>query len=89
MDQTHKMLQAIINGQAALKQELINKIDMLGEKLEKRIVAVEKNLIYLTTRIDKIGKQVAFLEDDAPTREEFDNLEDRVGKLERKPTSSL
>lgn len=39
--------------------------------------------------IDKNGRQLAYLEDDAPTREEFDILEKRVGKLEQKPTSVL
>ncbi|MBI2334371.1 hypothetical protein HYU96_01080 [Candidatus Daviesbacteria bacterium] len=59
MDNTQKMLRAIINGQSALKQELSGKIDRvdqkvdrLGEKLDK----VEKNL---TGRIDKLGKQLA------------------------------
>ncbi|MDP3973925.1 MAG: hypothetical protein Q8P92_03770 [Candidatus Daviesbacteria bacterium] len=45
----------------------------------QKIDKVEKNL---TGRIDKLGKSLAYLEDDAPTREEFDNLEDRVDKVE-------
>lgn len=95
MDDTHKMLQAIINGQSALKQELSSKIDKVDQKLEKlgdrlegridsletRVDKVEKNL---TERLDKIGRQLAYLEDDAPTREEYDQLEKRVDKLEQK-----
>jgi hypothetical protein len=45
---------------------------------------VESNL---TKRIDKIGPQVARLEDDTPTREEFDDLDNRVKKLEQITTS--
>lgn len=84
MNDTQKMLQAIINGQSAIKQELsgkIDKVDLRVERLEKKIDQAEKNL---TTRIDKLGKQLAYLEDDAPTREEFDNLEERVDKIEQK-----
>lgn len=91
MDDTHKMLQAIINGQSALKQELVSKIDKvdkkvdkLGGRLEGKIDSVEKKL---TDRLDKIGRQLAYLEDDAPTREEFDKLEGRIDQLEQKVTS--
>ena len=79
MNDTQKMLQAIIHGQNTLKQELVTKIDKvdkkvegLGDRLEGKIDSVEKNL---TGRIDELGKQLAYLEDDTPTREEFDNLE--------------
>lgn len=89
MVDTQKMLQAIINGQSAIKQELSSKIDKvdqkvdrLGEKLDK----VEKNL---TGRIDKLGRQLAYLEDDTPNREEYDQLENRVDRLEQKATSAL
>lgn len=89
MNDTQKMLQAIINGQSAIKQELSGKIDKvdkkvdgLGEKLDK----VEKNL---TKRIDKLGMQLAYLEDDTPTREEYNNLEKRVDKVEQRVASAL
>ena len=100
MNDTQKMLQAIIHGQNSLKQELVIKIDKLDSKLggridgldgridglEGRIDQVEKNL---TERLDKIGRQLAYLEDDAPTREEFDSLGKRVDKIEQKATSVL
>ena len=38
----------------------------------------------LTKRIDKIGLDVAQLQDDSPTIEEFDKLEKRVKKVEVK-----
>ena len=91
MNDTQKMLQAIINGQSAIKQELSGKIDKLDlkvdkldEKLSGRIDSLEKNL---TSRIDKLGKQLAYLEDDAPTREEYDELEKRVDEIEQKVVS--
>lgn len=83
-DNTQKMLQAIINGQSSFRQEVqgqFKKLEGKIESLDEKIDNVEKRL---TARIDKFGKQLAYLEDDAPTREEFDNLEDRVEKIERK-----
>lgn len=94
MNDTQKMLQAIINGQSSFKQELLSKIDRVDQKVEKlngtveeldgKIDKVEKRL---TERLDKIGKQLAYLEDDTPTREEFDKLEIRVDKMEHKAVS--
>ena len=87
MDETKKMLRVIINGQSAMKEELlgeIRKVDKKVNKLDSKIDGVEKRL---TERIDKIGLQVARLEDDAPTRDEFDNLEKRVTKVETKVAS--
>ncbi len=81
------MLRVIINGQSAMKEELlgeIRKVDKKVNKLDSKIDGVEKRL---TERIDKIGLQVARLEDDAPTRDEFDNLEKRVTKVETKVAS--
>lgn len=73
MNDTQKMLQAIIHGQNSLKQELVSRIDKLDSKLggridgleeridgvESRIDKVEKNL---TGRLDRIGKQLAYQE---------------------------
>lgn len=86
MDDTPKMLRAIINGQSAFRQEILSRLDKLETKLEGMINKVEKNL---TERIDKLGMQLAYLEDDSPTREEFDKLEKRVDKIEQKATSTL
>lgn len=91
MDDTKKMLRAIINGQSNFRQELLRKFDQFEKKLtgrvdelEEKIDGVEKRL---TERLNKIGRQLAYLEDDTPTREEFDGLEERVDKLEQQPTS--
>ncbi len=86
MDDTTKMLRAIINGQSSLKTELLKKIEDVDKKVEKldpKIDGVEKRL---TQRIDKLGKQLAYVEDDAPTQEEFDELVSRVEKVEIKLT---
>ena len=87
------MLQAIINGQSSTRQEILGKIDKLDKKLSGRIDSLDIKLDNvekrLTKRIDKLGKQLAYLEDDTPTRDEFDNLEKRVGKIEQKATPTL
>ena len=75
-----KMLQAILDGQSSIREGME---DGFG-KVNKRIDKLENKL---TQRIDKIGKQVAFLEDDAPTRDEFDDLEERVVHLEKAPAN--
>jgi hypothetical protein len=99
MDDTKNMLRAIINGQSALKEELLNRIDKLEHKVDgkhesliKKIDGVDLHLTEvetnLTKRIDKIGLQLARLEDDSPTREEFDDLGEKVDRLERVRASS-
>ena len=94
MDDTKSMLRAIINGQSAMKQELlgeIGKVDDKVEKLDQKVDSLSEELkkveSNLTKRIDKIGLQVARLEDDTPTREEIDNLDSRVKKLEKMKAS--
>ena len=91
MDEVKKMLRAIINGQSALKQDLIKRIDGVEKSLGNRIDRVERNLNKKieasTKRLDKIGKSVAHLEDDTPTREEFDKLEETVEKVVTKTAS--
>ena len=93
MDDTHKMLRSIINGQSAMKQELVMTIRGVEKRLGNRIDGVEKRIDglenkidgvekRLTERIDKIGLAEAELEDDTPTREEFDSLENRVSTIE-------
>jgi chromosome segregation ATPase len=94
MDDTNQMLRAIINGQSAMKSELIeeiHKVDQKVDKLDKKIDGVDSRLTEietnLTNRMDKLGLQIARLEDDAATRDEFDNLDERVTRLEQSATS--
>lgn len=92
MDDTKKMLRAVINGQSLMKSQLLDEIRGVDKKLgvkidnlDKKIDGVEERL---TKRIDKIGLSVAKLQDDAPTIKEFDKLEKRVGKLEHAVASA-
>ena len=73
------MLHAIINGQRALEEMLMGEIGKVRSDVKRVEVKVDKN----GKRIDKVGLQIAYLEDDAPTREEFDDLEKRVKKVEK------
>jgi len=95
MDDTKKMLRAIINGQSALKSELLQEIGKLEKKVDKgfdgvneRFEEVDKQFVGVNKRLDMIGKSVAYLEDDAPTREEHDKLGKRVTKIEGKRASA-
>ena len=87
MDDTKKMLLAIINGQSAMKEELLTEIKKVDGKVENLRTEIKQEFRKLTSRVDKIGLQVARLEDDTPTREEVDGLSERVGKLEQKIVS--
>lgn len=97
MDDTQKMLRVIINGQSSFRQELLSRLDKVEKRLDGRMDSLESKIDgldgkidgvegRLTKRLDKIGNQLAYLEDDTPTKEEFDNLVGRVGNLEQKPT---
>ncbi len=87
MDDVKQMFRRLINGQSLLKSELlveIRKVDKKVDNLDKKIDGVEERL---TKRIDKIGLQVANLEDDAPTVEEFDKLVKKVTRIDQKVAS--
>lgn len=73
----NKILQAILDGQVQIREDV--------KRVEKKVGEVEKNL---ESRIDKLGFQLANLEDDAPTIEEFDLLEKRVEKIEKRFAST-
>lgn len=87
MDDIQKMFQMLVNGQSTMKGDLLTRIDKLDKKLSDRIDGLDKKIDgveeRLTKRIDKIGMQIANLEDDTPTREEFDGLEAKVTKIEQ------
>jgi len=84
MDEVKKMIRVVINGQSALKDELLQRIEAVDIKLTDKIEGVEtklsKKIEANTERLDKIGTQLAHLEDDTPSREEFDELEQNVEK---------
>ena len=68
-----KLLQAILKNQVSMKDDIKN--------LEKKVDTGFKDV---NQRLDAIGKSVAYLEDDAPTRDEHSKLEKRVTKIEKK-----
>ena len=86
MDEVKKMLRAVINGQSTLKDELLQRIEAVDIKLTDKIEGVEtklsKKIEANTERLDKIGSQLAYIEDDTPSREEFGELEGRVEQIE-------
>ena len=88
MDDVKKMFRVIVNGQSAIKQELLSEIKKVDKSLSGRIdsltTEMKDGFKKVNKRLDLIGKSVAFLEDDTPTREEHDKLEKRVSKVERK-----
>lgn len=87
-DETQSMLKAILNSHASFRQEFLSSQAVLTKRfdqVDRKIDGVEERL---SKRIDSAGKQLAYLEDDAPTGQEFDGLEKRVEKLERKPVSA-
>lgn len=62
-----------------LLQAIINKLNLF----ESRFDDLEKEIKKNRERIDNLGLQLAEVDDDAPTGDEFSNLEKRVGKLEK------
>jgi len=89
MDDIKRMLRAVINGQSALKQELLSEIKKIDIKVDKgfakvdeRFKEVDKRFQEVNDRLDMQGKSMAYLEDDAPTNKDFEKLEKRVYCLE-------
>ncbi|HLE49054.1 MAG TPA: hypothetical protein VI819_03430 [Patescibacteria group bacterium] len=62
------------------KQKFVKTLKNVDEKIDK----VDTKL---TNRLDKIGLQLANLEDDSPTVEDFDKLQTKVKKIERRIAS--
>lgn len=84
MDDTKKMLRVIINGQSSMKSELLVEIKKVDKKVDQVRVDLKNLEVNLTERMDKLGLQIANVEDDAPTWDDFDKLESRVKKVELK-----
>ncbi|MFH1970956.1 MAG: hypothetical protein ABIJ05_01035 [Patescibacteria group bacterium] len=66
-----------------LIQAVLDKVIKIDEKVDRGFKDIKKEVINNRKRIDRLGLDLAVLQDDAPTIEEFDNLEKRVGKLEK------
>lgn len=83
MEEIKEMLKAVINGQHALRSELVGEISKLRKEMRSEFEKVYLRFDEVNERLDKQGKQLAYLEEDAPTREEYAVLESRVDKLEK------
>lgn len=81
-DDLKKMLVSVANGQSAMKQELLKEIKELRDQLTEHKIETREGFEQVNKRIDILGKQLAYLEDDTPTREEHDELVARVEKVE-------
>ena len=78
MAKDNKILQSILDSQILIRKD-IKEVKEEAKKTEER----------LTGRINKLGMQLAILEDDTPTIDEFDGLEKRVTKLEHPQFASI
>ena len=83
---TEKIIQAVANGLSTLRMEMLQGFKKVHERIDKLEITLNGRIDGVEERLDIIGKQVAYLEDDAPTREEFDTLEKKVKKHILKPS---
>ena len=65
-----------------LIQAVLDRVTKIDQKVDKGFKDIDGRFDKTDARIDKLGLELAKLSDDAPTIEEFDNLEKRVSKLE-------
>lgn len=81
------MVRAIINGQSAMKEDILTKLGARITKVETQIKEHRKEtkqgFIDINNRADLIGKQLNVLDEDAPTGEDFTNLVKRVDRLDK------
>lgn len=84
MDDTKTMLRSIINGQSSMKSELLTEIKKLNKRVNSFETKMDEGFKEVNKRVDKLGKSLAYLEDDAPTIEEFDKLVLIVKRIEQK-----
>lgn len=71
---TKDILQDLLKGQRVVQEDIASlkgDFAVLREEMKKGFKETHE-------RLDKQGRQLAYLEDDAPTREEFDELKKRV-----------
>lgn len=62
-------------------------LQMILDKLSNLEKKVDRGFKTLSRRMDNLGLQLANLEDDSPTIDEFDELEKRVSKIEKQIAS--
>lgn len=62
-------------------QVILDKVTLLGAELNEFKKEVYARFDKVDGRIDKLGMQLAHLEDDAPTRDEFEKLQKSVSAV--------
>lgn len=77
------MLQVIIKGQQELKEELAALRQETKQEFAVLREETKDGFRKTHERLDKQGAQLAYLDDDSPTREEHDGLVKRVEKIEK------
>ncbi len=87
MDEVKEMIRAVINGQSAMRQEFEKRFDEVDKRFDQIEMKMDKRFKEVKDRLDKQGRHLAYLEDDAPTREEYDGLDNRLTKVEKKAAS--
>lgn len=80
-------MKQVLDGLSAGQDSLKIGQDSLKEEIAVLRQEVRKGFRETNERLDKQGKQLAYLDDDAPTREEHEGLVERVEKLEKSLTS--
>jgi len=65
-------------------QLVLDKVTTLDKKVDAGFKSVDLRFDKTDKRIDKLGLQLANLEDDAPTTEEFEGLEKKVVKIQKR-----
>lgn len=87
MNEAQKLMKMMIDALTAFKQEVLGGVNKRFDKTDKEIGGLKKQIgdveLNLSTRIDNLGRQLAVLDDDAPSGEEFVDLKRRVTKIEQ------
>jgi DNA repair ATPase RecN len=65
-------------------QSILDKASSIDKKVDNGFKDVAEKFNGTNKRIDKLGMQLANLEDDAPTIEEFEKLEQKVVKIQNR-----
>lgn len=69
-------------------QLILDKVTRLENKVDTGFGEVKLELEKVNKRIDRVGMELAELQDDAPTMREYKSLEKRVSRLEKSALTS-
>jgi len=64
-------------------QSILDKVSLVDRKVDNGFNNVTEQFGKTNKRIDKLGLQLANLEDDTPTIKEFEGLEQKVVKVQK------